>query len=443
MKTFRTEIRRYFWMCFPLLCLALATSWTSAATRYVNMGNISPAQPFLTWTTAATNIQDAVDAAGVDDEIIVTNGLYATGGALIGSPSFGSNRVVINKAITVRSINGPGVTVIAGAQGVQNALRCVYVGAGAVLSGFSLTNGTATEYGGGAWCEPSAVLTNCIVINNHVNGGEDGNGGGVYGGAVLGCQLIGNSSREEGGGAMFSTLVNCVVTGNIAGDTGGGVSGCVLYNCLVISNRTTALSGGGAAFGALINCTVVGNSALAEGGGTDSSALTNCIVYANAAPANPNYVPTSDGDANITFTCTFPLPTNGIGNITNAPLFTDTVAGNYQLRSGSPGIDAGTNLSAFVTHDLAGLRRPLDGDRDGIARFDMGAFEFNPMFFTSIVRAGNNVRVCWFDTLPGMQLQGASSISSQVWTNLSFPPGTNCVEFPIDAANRFFRLTAP
>ena len=90
--------------------VVLSAMTASAAIRYVNVNSVSPTSPYTNWTTAATTIQDAVDAAEAGDQILVTNGVYQTGGRVVAGAM--TNRVAVKKPVMVQSVNGAAVTVI-------------------------------------------------------------------------------------------------------------------------------------------------------------------------------------------------------------------------------------------------------------------------------------------------------------------------------------------
>ena len=272
-----------------LILFASASVW--AATLYVGTAG-TPGGSYY------TEIQAAVDAAVAGDLVLVSNGVYNTGGGLEGGSAL-TNRVYCAKAIEIRSVDGPAATLILGAPDAgtggngPGAVRgvCIPWNTAAILSGFTISNGyTLTtgdsnldQGGGGVRARLASLVTNCVIIGNHANG--RGGGLNLQSGHAYDCQIINNRSEANTGGGVFAQradgvndaeIYNCLIKDNVAANQPGG--GLYIYIGSVISNSVisgnSCIGGnpkGGGVFvlkeGEVVDCTISGNNADLWGGG--------------------------------------------------------------------------------------------------------------------------------------------------------------------------------
>ena len=190
------------------------------------------------------------------------------------------------------------------------------------------------------------MLTNCTVNGNSAGRGGDG-GSGYYGHGGKG------GDGGDGGGISVTgalRLINCTVSGNFCGYGGDGGLGYIGWPGDDGIPAASGISGSG---GGLWTESI-------------SVMVDNSVVYFNTAPYSQN-CPES---MSLNYCCTTPVPTNGFGNITNAPLFVDYAGANLRLQSNSPCINAGNNYYASGPTDLDGKPRISGGT------VDIGAYEF-------------------------------------------------------------------
>ncbi len=373
---------------------------------YANVANVGQsAPPYTSWATAATNLQDAIDAA---DAAFVD-------GETIGLVRVAAGHYLLNETLSITNnpvilVNDAGrdETLIDG----QGSIQSMYINADALFEGFTVTNGyrDGTLYGGniqlirgtvrncritGGWVSGfgggiAIQGTSAKLEKSLVTGNRGGQGGGVVmtSGWIVDCVISNNTSEsyfQRGGGIRMSggTVERCLIADN----RGGVGAGIRLYNgtvrnCLIMNNRADIdpYNGGGVYQdnGLLQNCTVVGNHANLTGGGVvlggTYARVRNSIVYYNSATTSDNLHRTGSW---FEYSNTFPdspEDDKASGNTPLPPQFVDFEAGDYRLLPGSSCIDTGSATGA-PADDYVQASRPTDGDGDGSDAYDMGAFE--------------------------------------------------------------------
>lgn len=230
-------------------------------------------------------IQEGINASNDGDIVLVAPGTYV------------ENINYNGKNITVISSDGPEVTIIKGSQDSSVVRFENEEDTTAVLSGFTITNGSA-YWGSGIYCfDSSPTLNNLTIANNNVNWFVGRYGGGIYcyssSPSLENVTITGNSVLREGGGIYcenFSSpsLENVIVNDNWADSGGGGIyckdnSSPSLNNVMITSNSASdGLGGGISCFNnsspSLNNVTITGNSAYNGGGGISCFESSLCLI---------------------------------------------------------------------------------------------------------------------------------------------------------------------
>lgn len=306
------------------------------------------------------DIQGAINAAADGDEVSVQPGLYS------------ENIDFHDKQLLLRSVLGPAVTTIRGHTGVVVPQFAVVMGHGATLEGFTIANMASS---------PGGVK----VAGNFTNGFARVIGN-VFDGTA---QALSNSSALD-----FNDTDGLVERNSFEGYrcndnfghtavlTAVGAADLIVRNNLFFDCDCTAVSvGGSSTLTSVFNNTITGSfrGIYIDHGGPP-------IVYANnllagnqiGVEVNDNGPPSPIWIHNLVFgnTADYVVLANQTGLNGNVSVEPDLLP-NFRLSNGSPAIDAGTTPGA-PGNDFDGFPRPTDGNGDGLALHDIGAFEYQP-----------------------------------------------------------------
>jgi predicted outer membrane repeat protein len=319
---------------------------------------------------------------------------------------------------------------------IDNASAAFVTISSTVLSGNSAgltggaisSNGTLTVTGctfhmnqsGAGGAVTSSLGTATISASTFSNNmATSGTGGGIYNNGtltVMGSTFVGNTAAALGGGGIHVAVGTADISGSTfsGNSVGVGQAGGAVLNEGSLSMTAVTLSGNMAAGGmgggisnfmagtlTITNSTVSGNVG-ALGGGIDSAGtatVRSSTFFGNtgggilnpglhpvtlqdtivaSSPPNCSGVVTSLGN-NLegTDTCSF----TAAGDLRNTDPQLGALADNggptmtHALPPTSPAVDAGGGCPAT---DQRGMLRPADGNGDGTAVCDIGAYEYTP-----------------------------------------------------------------
>jgi CSLREA domain-containing protein len=364
---------------FILICVHLCSSVVPSLTRPAH------ALTFTVNTTAddpdATPNDDRCETAGGDcslraaiqqanatagaDEIELPAGIYSLVTPGTGENAAATGDLDVTEDLIIRGA-GASTTIINGGL-LDRIFEIDPARVGGVemeISGVTIQDGSLRDPGGAILNNGTLSLAGVAVSDSTA---VDGDGGGIFsrGPLTLTNVLINGNRATSDGGGIFSggmlTITNSTISGNTAGASGGGIEN---RGILSLSNSTIASNSAGARAGGIVNTPAQANRATLRGTIIADNTPTNCASPMTSAGHNL-------GDA----ACGFTTPTD-VDDVDALLCPLDNYGGptlTHALQMGSGALDAAADDCPDT--DQRGLPRPRDGNGDGEAACDIGAFE--------------------------------------------------------------------
>jgi len=276
-----------------------------------------------------------------------------------------------------------------------------------ILRNLIVQNNSEAEKGGGIYCygNPQFDPDTIIMENVTLQGNKAHNGKGIYCDhihpIISNSNICNNSDLGDGGGAYFincdPTITNTIIASNEAHGIstparGGGIyfenSKPVIQNLVLTDNYPDGIYARNSEI-SISNATISNNSWIGIKCYQSDISLTNTIlcthenyqIECSTSNISVLYSNIEGGESGIQLMYGSTLVWSE-GNIDLDPLFLGVSDHPYQLSSGSPCIDVGTpdtiGMNIPIT-DMLGNERVWDGNGDGVAIIDMGAYEFGSL----------------------------------------------------------------